>query len=154
MTEQITLEIHAEASGLIRARRQQIWQAVADPNHRPNLKSFRPLAGVWPEECASICTVVDKGSFEMSRTETVIRCVPEERLVVKIQAPQWGSTAWLDHRIEPAGEAWRLTIGVIATATFPEGSGTLTRNDYAALTLEGLQTAVELYRKQVEGETQ
>ena len=153
MTEQITLEIQAEASGLVLARRQQIWRAVADPEHRPNLKSYQALAGVWPEECASIRTVMDKGSFEMSRTETVIRCVPEERLLLKIVAPQWGSTAWLDHRIEPAGDGWRLTIGVIAVASFPEGSGPGSRSEYATMTREALQAAVELYRMRIEGKT-
>jgi uncharacterized protein YndB with AHSA1/START domain len=153
MTEQITLEIQAEASGQVRARRTEIWQALADPAHRPNLKSCQPLAGVWPEECARIRTVMDKGSFEMIRTETVIRCVPEERLVIKVEAPAWGSTAWLDHRIEPAGDGWRLTIAVIATASFPDGAGPVSRGDYAKMTEEALQVAVLEYRKRIEGKT-
>ena len=151
MTEQITLEIQAEASGEVAAGRQEVWQAVADLAHRPNLKSYLALAGVWPDECARVRTVVDKGEFEMIRTETVIRCVPQERLVVKVEAPEWGSTAWLDHRIGPAGGGLCLTLGVIAVATFPKGAGPKSRGDYAAMTQRALQDAVDIYRKRIEG---
>jgi hypothetical protein len=153
MTEQMTLEIQAEASAVVAASRQAIWQAVADLGRRPNLKGYQALAGDWPHECASVRTVMNKGSFEMTRTETVIRCVDEERLLLKIEAPQWGSTAWLDHRIEAAGDGWRLTIAAIAIATFAQGAGPKSRDEYAAMTLAGLQDAVEIYRKRIEGST-
>jgi hypothetical protein len=94
---------------------------------------------------------MDKGSFEMVRTETVIRCVPEERLLVKVEAPDWGSIAWLDHRIDPAGTGWRLTVGVIAIATYAEGAGPASRSDYAAMTQAALQDAVDIYRTRIEG---
>lgn len=150
MTEQITLEIQAEASGEIAAPRDAVWRAVADLDSRPSLKSHEPLSGVWPEETARVRVVMDKGEFEMIRTETVIRCVAGERLLVKVEAPQWGSTAWLDHRIEQAGAGCRLTIGVIAIATYAEGAGPASRDDYATMTQTALQAAVGEYRKRIE----
>ncbi|QIB67008.1 hypothetical protein [Kineobactrum salinum] len=150
MIEQITLEIQAEAVGKIAARREEIWQAVAELARRPNLKSYEPLFAVWPDECAQVRTVMDKGMGEMIRTETVIRCVPEERFLLKIEAPEWGSSAWLDHRIERAEGGWYLTIGVIAIATYPEGAGPKSRDEYAAMTQEGLEAAVDEYRKVLE----
>lgn len=150
MTKQITLEIQAEASGEIAARRDRVWRAVADLEARPNLTSHEPLSGSWPEETARVRVGMDKGGFEMVRTETVIRCVAGERLLVKVEAPEWGSTAWLDHRIEQAGDGCRLTIGVIAIATYPEGAGPASRDDYAAMTRTALQAAVDEYRRHIE----
>ncbi|WP_447764179.1 SRPBCC family protein [Sphingopyxis panaciterrae] len=150
MTAQITFEIQAEASVYVTAPREDVWKAVADLARRPNLTSCSPLAGDWPDETASVRVTMNKGSFEMSRIETVIRCVPEEQLLVKIEAPGWGSTAWLDHRIEHDGDRCRLTIGAIAIAVFPEGKGPASRDEYAAMTLAGLQDAVAEYRRRIE----
>lgn len=150
MVEQITFEIYEEASGQIGAPREEAWLAVADLTRRPNLTSCEPLAGAWPEETARVCVTMDRGEFRMTRTETVIRCVPQEQLLVKIEAPEFGSTAWLDHRIERDGDGCRLTIGVIAIASFPQGAGPTSRDDYAAMTRDGLQGAVAEYRQRIE----
>ncbi|MDT9600600.1 SRPBCC family protein [Sphingosinicella rhizophila] len=150
MTAQITLEIQAEASGHVTARREQVWEAVADLVHRPNLTSCEILSGAWPAETARARVAMNRDTFEMARTETVIRCVPEKQLLVKIEAPEWGSTAWLDHRIEGDGDGCRLTISAIAVAVFPEGAGPASREEYAAMTLKGLEDAVAEYRKRIE----
>lgn len=151
MTTQITLEIHAEASGHVAAGRGEVWEAVADLARRPNLTGYTPLTGTWPDETARVRVMMNKGTFEMTRIETVIRCVRDERLLVKVDASDWGSTAWLDHRIEPHGDGCRLTIGVIAAATFPEGQGPASRSEYAAMSQRGLADAVDEYRKRIEG---
>lgn len=150
MVEQVILEIYEEASGPVAASREETWLAVADLARRPNLTSCEPLAGVWPDETARARVTMDRGDFSMTRTETVIRCVPEKQLLVKIEAPEFGSTAWLDHRIEREGDGCRLTIGVIAIATFREGAGPASRDDYAIMTREGLQGAVAEYRRRLE----
>lgn len=149
MAELITLEIQAEASTHIKAAGDRVWQAVADLAQRPNLTSFEPLDGNWPDETAHVRVIMDKGVVKMSRTETVIRCVPGKHLLIKIEAPEYGSTAWLDHRLEDQGENCLLTIGAIAVATFPEGEGPPSREEYARLTLEGLKNAVDIYRDRV-----
>lgn len=150
MTELITLEIYAEASGQIAAPAGAAWLVVGDLSRRPNLTSHEPLAGVWPEETAQVRVRMDKGVVRMTRTETVIRCVPEAQLLVKIEAPEFGSTAWLEHRIEDQGAGCRLTLGVIAIATFPRGAGPASRSEYAAMTQAGLQAAVDEYRQRIE----
>ena len=153
MTAQITLEIQAEASGHVAAPRERVWPAVADLARRPNITSFEPVAGVWPDETARARVGMNKGTFEMTRTETVIRCVPEERLLVKVEAPEWGSMAWLDHRIERDGDGCRLTIGAIAVASYLEGQGPASRDEYAAMTRQGLQDAVDEYRRRIEADS-
>lgn len=149
-TGQTTLEVHVEAWGHIAAGRADVWAAISDLSRRPNLTSCEVLTGVWPAETAQARVVMNKGDFEMVRTETVIRSVADTQLLVKIEAPQWGSTAWLDHRIDDENGGCRLTIGVIAIATFPEGAGPASRDEYAALSRQGLQEAVEAYRRRSE----
>ncbi|WP_129793928.1 SRPBCC family protein [Sphingosinicella sp. CPCC 101087] len=152
MTAQVTLEIHAEAAGHIAAGRADVWAVVADLSRRPNLTSWKLLTGVWPDETAQARVAMNKGEFEMVRIETVIRCVTKAQLLLKIEAPEWGSTGWLDHRIEEENGGCRLTIGVIAVATFPEGAGPASRDEYAALSRQGLEQALEVYRRRIEAD--
>lgn len=149
---QTTIEVHAEAAGHIASGRAKVWTSISDLSRRPNLTSCEVLNGVWPAETAQARVTMNKGDFEMVRTETVVRSVVETQLLVKIEAPQWGSTAWLDHRIEDEDGGCRLTIGVIAVATFPEGAGPASRDEYAALSRQGLQEAVEAYRQSIESD--
>jgi len=151
-TTHITLEIHAEAGGHIASGRAEVWAAISDLSRRPSLTSCEILTGVWPAETAQARVAMNRGEFEMVRTETVIRSVAEAQLLVKVEAPQWGSTAWLDHRIDDENGGCRLTIGVIAIATFPEGGGPASRDEYAALSRQGLQEAVEAYRRRIEAD--
>ena len=150
MTAEVRFEIHAEASGHVPATPAAVWRLITNLSHRPNLISCAFLTGTWPEETAQARVAMDKGGSEMVRTETVIRCVTEAQLLVKVEASQFGSTGWLDHRIEKEGGGSRLTIGVIAIATFPEGAGPASREEYAALSQTGLEQAVAAYRSQFE----
>jgi hypothetical protein len=150
MTTEVKYEIHAEASGHIAAAPAEVWTAISDLSRRPNLKSCEFLAGTWPEEAAQARVLMDRGGFEMDRMETVIRCVNQVQLLVKVEASQWGSTAWLDHRIERESDGCRLAIGVIAIAIFPDGAGPASRDEYAALSRRGLQEAVATYRHRLE----
>lgn len=149
-TAETTLEVHVEAWGHIEAGRAEVWAAITDLSRRPNLTSCEILTGKWPEESARARVAMNRGDFEMVRIETVIRSVAEAQLLVKVEAPKWGSTAWLDHRIDDENGGCRLTIGVIAIATFPEGAGPASRDEYAALSRKGLQEALEAYRARIE----
>jgi hypothetical protein len=144
------INIQAEASLEMLAPCKAVWERVIDLSDRPTLKSWSPISGTWPAETATARVVMDKG-VDMVRTETVVRMIPDRRLLLKVDAPDFNTTAWLDHRLTDTKAGCELSISVIVAANPPEGQG-MDRAAYTAGTVEALKQALTAYRAQFSGQ--
>ena len=138
------MNIQAEASLEMLAPCKAVWERVINLSDRPTLKSWSSISGTWPQETAQARVVMDKG-VDMVRTETVVRMIPDQRLLLKVDAPDFHTTAWLDHRLSGTKAGCELSISVIVAAAFPEGQG-MDRAAYVAGTTEALKQALVAYR--------
>ncbi len=143
------IEYQAEATVEIAAPPKAVWDAVTDLGRRPMVKAFEFLQGEWPEELAQARTVMDRGERDMVRTETVIRARPGEQLLLKIDAPEWGALAWLDHRISPSSGGSRLKFSVIVTMA-PTEPAPANRAELTEATERALAHVAAEYRTVVE----
>lgn len=139
------LNIQAEASLEMLAPCKAVWERVIDLSDRPTLKSWSPLSGTWPAETASARVVMDKGTVDMVRTETVVRMVPGKRLLLKVEAPEFKTLAWLDHRLTDTRAGCDLSISVIVATGMDAGAG-IDRKAYVAGTTDALAQALTAYR--------
>jgi hypothetical protein len=145
------MNIQAEASLEMPASCKAVWERVISLSDRPTLKSWSPISGTWPAETATARVVMDKG-VDMVRTETVVRMIPDRRLLLKVDAPEYKTIAWLDHRLTDTKAGCELSISVIVDAAVPEGQG-VDRAAYSAGTIDALQQALVAYRAQFTGAT-
>lgn len=139
------LNIQAEASLEMLAPCKVVWEKVINLSERPSLKSWSPLSGAWPSETASARVVMDKGTVDMVRTETVVRMVPDKRLLLKVEAPEFKTLAWLDHRLSDTGAGCDLSISVIVAADLGPGTG-IDRASYVKGTTDALAQTLTAYR--------
>lgn len=143
------INIQAEASLEMLAPCKAVWERVVNLSDRPTLKSWSPVTGTWPAETASARVVMDKG-VDMARTETVVRMIPGTRLLLKVDAPDFDTLAWLDHRLTDTKAGCELSISVIVAAGMKEAQG-LDRDAYVAGTTEALRRALVQYRTGISG---
>ena len=144
MTE--VMDVQAEVSLELNAPCPTVWEKIVTLSDRPTLKSWSPLTGSWPSEMASALVVMDKGT-DMIRTETVVKMVPGERFLLKVEAPDSGILAWLDHVLRSSAHGCELTMSVIVSVTAPDAS--MDRETYIAATLGALEQTLEAYRAKV-----
>lgn len=140
------MDVQAEFSIAIDAPCSVVWEKVINLADRPTLKSFSPLTGNWPSETASALVVMDKGT-DMIRTETVVKLVPCERFLLKVEAPDSGIVAWLDHRLRRTARGCELTMSVIVSVKAPDAS--MDREAYIAATIAALEQTLKGYRAKV-----
>lgn len=138
------LNVQAQASLEMPASCQVVWEHVVQLSDRPTLKSWSPISGTWPAETATARVVMDKG-FDMVRTETVVRNIPNRRLLLKVDAPQYKTLAWLDHTLAETKAGCDLTISVIVAADLP-GDPPVDREAYVKGTTDALKQALQAYR--------
>jgi hypothetical protein len=143
------INIQAEASLEMPAPCKAVWERVVNLSDRPTLKSWTPISGSWPAETATARVVMDKG-VDMVRTETVVRMIPGTRLLLKVDAPDFNTMAWLDHRLADTRAGCELSISVIVAAAGKEIQG-IDRDAYVAGTTEALKQALVQYRAKVSG---
>jgi hypothetical protein len=145
------LNIQAEASLEMLAPCKVVWEKVINLSERPTLKSWSPVSGAWPAETASARVVMDKGTVDMVRTETVVRMIPDKRLLLKVDAPEFKTLAWLDQRLSETKAGCDLSIGVIVAADAgPETS--IDRAAYVAGTTEALVQVLRSYQAKFTGQ--
>lgn len=140
------MDVQAEFSIEIDAPCPRVWEKVINLADRPTLKSFSPLTGNWPCETASALVVMDKGT-DMIRTETVVKMVPGERFLLKVEASNSGILAWLDHRLCSSARGCTLTMSVIVSVKAPDTS--IDREAYIAATVDALEQTLTGYRAKV-----
>ncbi|NIJ38801.1 hypothetical protein FHR22_003525 [Sphingopyxis panaciterrae] len=140
------MDVQAELGVEMNAPRSIVWERVISLSDRPTLKSWSPLTGNWPSETASARVVMDKGT-DMIRTETIVKMVPNERFLLKVEAPDSGILAWLDHMLCNSAQGCKLTMSVIVSVKAPDAS--MDRNAYIAATIDALEQTLMAYRAQV-----
>lgn len=140
------MDVQAEFSLEFNAPCPIVWEKVISLSDRPTLKSWSPLTGSWPSETASVLVVMDKGT-DMVRTETIVKMVPNERFLLKVEAPDSGILAWLDHMLCSSAHGCKLTISVIVSVKAPDAS--MDREAYIAATLDALEQTLLSYRAKV-----
>lgn len=140
------MDVQVELSAEMNAPCGEVWESVINLSNRPTLKSWSPSGGNWPSETASALVVMDKGT-DMIRTETVVKMIVSERLLLKVDAPESGVLAWLDHTLRPSATGSILTISVIVAVTAPGSS--MDRDAYIAATLDALAQTLTGYRANV-----
>jgi uncharacterized protein YndB with AHSA1/START domain len=143
--EATPFDVQADAALDLPKSCDAVWRVVGDLAKRPNLKSSTPLAGTWPAEGSRVRAVMDKSGTDMVRTETVVRLVPGKRLLLKIDAPELSTVAWLDHRLSPTAGGCRFEMSVIVAIAVPEGALAPDRAAYADGTSKALLDAVSKY---------
>lgn len=144
MTE--VMDVQAEFSLELNAPCPIVWEKVISLSERPTLKSWSPLTGSWPSETASALVVMDKGT-DMIRTETIVKMVPNERFLLKVEAPDSAILAWLDHRLRSSAQGCKLTMSVIVSVGASDAS--MDRDAYIAATTDALEQTLIAYRAKV-----
>lgn len=139
------MNIQAESSLEMLAPCKAVWEKVVDLAERPGMKSWSPQSGTWPSETASARVVMDKGAVDMVRTETVVRMVPGRRFLVKVEAPESGTLAWLDHRLADSKAGCELTMSVIVSVDGAHAAS-IDRSAYASATTDALAQSLTAYR--------
>jgi hypothetical protein len=87
---------------------------------------------------------MDKGPVDMVRTETVVRMIPDKRFLLKVEAPQSGTLAWLDHQLSDSRSGCELTMSVIVSVD--RAAAGMDRTSYVAATTDALAHTLGEYR--------
>jgi len=146
------IDVFVLVSTAISAPCARVWSAVIDFQQRPSLISATPLTGRWPEETATAHVVMDKGTFKMQRTETVVLNQPERRLMIKVDVEELRITSYLDYQVEPSGGGCRLSLSSLVAApdSLVQPAGAEGRARYAAGTKTALEETLAVYRRKLE----